>query len=149
MAPVRRSVVSIVRMGRCASCGTPVLWLRAWGFGEPRPLELRPDAAGEVVIDALEARHRTWQPGADDRHRYRLHWPCPAVTLPHTNGNGNGNGNGHTARQREAQVTVAIVPHTHWDREWYSSFQTFRLRLVHVVDSVLDLLEGDPSFSHF
>ena len=26
--------------------------------------------------------------------------------------------------------TVSIVPHTHWDREWYSPFQTFRLRLV-------------------
>ena len=50
--------MSIVRMGRCASCGTEVLWLRAWGFGEPRPLELRPDPAGEVVIDPAEARHR-------------------------------------------------------------------------------------------
>ena len=27
-------------------------------------------------------------------------------------------------------ITVAIVPHTHWDREWYSPFQTFRMRLV-------------------
>jgi hypothetical protein len=44
---------------------------------------------------------------------------------------------------------VAVVPHTHWDREWYLPFQQFRLKLVEVVDAVLDLLESDPSFSHF
>ena len=137
--------MSIVRMGRCASCGTPVLWLRAWGFGEPRPLELGPDPAGEVVIDPIEARHRAATTVATtDLHRYRLHWPCPVVTPHHANGKGNGAG--HPNRE---PLTVAIVPHTHWDREWYSPFQTFRLRLVHVIDGVLDLLEGDPSFSHF
>ena len=36
---------------------------------------------------------------------------------------------------------VVIVPHTHWDREWYAPFQTFRLRLVELVDQLLDLLE--------
>ncbi len=39
---------------------------------------------------------------------------------------------------------VGIVPHTHWDREWYAPFQAYRLRLVHVVDDLLDLLERDP-----
>jgi mannosylglycerate hydrolase len=135
-------------MGRCASCGTPVLWLRAWGFGEPRPLELDPDPAGEVVIDPVEARHRAYQPGTDDRHRYRLHWPCPAVARDHPSAGGNGHRALHPAAL-EPLVPVAVVPHTHWDREWYAPFQTFRLRLVHVVDAVLDLLEHDPSFSHF
>jgi len=32
---------------------------------------------------------------------------------------------------------VDIVPHTHWDREWYSPFQTFRLRLVDLLDGLL------------
>jgi mannosylglycerate hydrolase len=41
------------------------------------------------------------------------------------------------------------VPHTHWDREWYAPFQTFRLRLIRVVDAVLDVLEHDPAFAHF
>jgi hypothetical protein len=45
--------------------------------------------------------------------------------------------------------TVAIVPHTHWDREWYEPFQTNRLRLVEVLDEVLDRLESDPSVAHF
>jgi alpha-mannosidase len=44
---------------------------------------------------------------------------------------------------------IAVVPHTHWDREWYDPFQTFRLRLVELVDGLLDLLEGDPSFRTF
>ncbi len=44
---------------------------------------------------------------------------------------------------------VSIVPHTHWDREWYEPFQTFRLRLVHLIDGLLDLLESDPSYRRF
>ena len=46
-------------------------------------------------------------------------------------------------------ITVAIVPHTHWDREWYDSFQTFRLRLVKLLDVLLPMLESDPSYARF
>lgn len=42
-----------------------------------------------------------------------------------------------------------LVSHTHWDREWYRTFQQFRLDLVRVVDGVLDTLEADPSYTHF
>ena len=42
-----------------------------------------------------------------------------------------------------------VVPHTHWDREWYLPFEFFRLRLGSVVDGVLDTLERDPSFTSF
>ena len=38
---------------------------------------------------------------------------------------------------------IFFVPHTHWDREWYRPFQSFRISLVDVVDEVLDLLESD------
>lgn len=44
---------------------------------------------------------------------------------------------------------VAIVPHTHWDREWYESFQSFRLRLVETLDTLLSLMEADPSYPRF
>ncbi|HVM72949.1 MAG TPA: glycosyl hydrolase-related protein [Anaerolineales bacterium] len=44
---------------------------------------------------------------------------------------------------------IYIISHTHWDREWYRSFQSFRLRLVHLVDGLLDLLEKDPHFKYF
>jgi mannosylglycerate hydrolase len=46
-------------------------------------------------------------------------------------------------------TTVAIVPHTHWDREWYSPFQAFRLRLVALLDHLLPLLERDLSYARF
>ncbi len=39
-----------------------------------------------------------------------------------------------------------LVPHTHWDREWYEPFQRFRLRLVELLDQVLDQAEADPRF---
>lgn len=41
---------------------------------------------------------------------------------------------------------VHLVPHTHWDREWYEPFQRFRLRLVNLLDEVLERAEGDPDF---
>ncbi|NUR63189.1 MAG: alpha-mannosidase [Catenulispora sp.] len=39
---------------------------------------------------------------------------------------------------------LVIVPHTHWDREWYLPFQRFRLRLVTVLDRLLVQLADDP-----
>ncbi|WP_117212234.1 glycoside hydrolase family 38 C-terminal domain-containing protein [Allorhizocola rhizosphaerae] len=45
-------------------------------------------------------------------------------------------------------MNVWLVPHTHWDREWYEPFQRFRLRLVDLIDDVIARAEGDPSF-HF
>ncbi|MGB9377997.1 MAG: glycoside hydrolase family 38 C-terminal domain-containing protein, partial [Mycobacteriales bacterium] len=44
--------------------------------------------------------------------------------------------------------TVHLVPHTHWDREWYEPFQRFRMRLVDLLDDVLDRAERQPQF-HF
>jgi hypothetical protein len=45
--------------------------------------------------------------------------------------------------------TLHLVSHTHWDREWYLTFQQFRLKLVQILDSLLDLLESDPDYKHF
>ncbi|HXV03751.1 MAG TPA: hypothetical protein VFP24_09280, partial [Gaiellaceae bacterium] len=42
--------------------------------------------------------------------------------------------------------TVHLVPHTHWDREWYLPFQRFRLRLVGLIDRLLDTMEADPRY---
>ena len=39
-----------------------------------------------------------------------------------------------------------LVSHSHWDREWYRTFQDFRARLVDLVDRVLDLCASDPGF---
>src|SRR5882762_4622135 len=46
-------------------------------------------------------------------------------------------------------TNVGIVPHTHWDREWYAPFQVFRARLVRLLDELLPLLEHDLSYARF
>ncbi|MGP3988832.1 glycoside hydrolase family 38 N-terminal domain-containing protein [Streptomyces sp. 3N207] len=47
-----------------------------------------------------------------------------------------------TARQHADELV--IVPHTHWDREWYLPFQQFRLQLIGLLDEVLERMENDP-----
>ncbi len=42
-----------------------------------------------------------------------------------------------------------IVPHTHWDREWYQPFEVFRLRLARMLDELIDILDRDPAFRTF
>ncbi|HEX2863331.1 MAG TPA: glycosyl hydrolase-related protein [Deinococcales bacterium] len=44
-------------------------------------------------------------------------------------------------------VTVFMVHHTHWDREWWGTFNVTRFRLVNVVDALLETLARDPGFS--
>ncbi|HET6964996.1 MAG TPA: hypothetical protein VFH58_09525, partial [Acidimicrobiales bacterium] len=45
--------------------------------------------------------------------------------------------------------TVAVVPHSHWDREWYAPFESYRVRLIPMMDRLLDLLEAGGSIDHF
>ena len=45
--------------------------------------------------------------------------------------------------------TVCVVPHTHWDREWYRPFEGFRSRLATALDEILDVLEQDPRWEGF
>lgn len=45
--------------------------------------------------------------------------------------------------------TLHVISHTHWDREWYLTFQQFRIKLVHLIDKLLDILDEDPDFKHF
>ena len=42
---------------------------------------------------------------------------------------------------------VTLVPHTHWDREWYEPFSVFSRRLLEMMDTLLDLT--DEGFPHF
>ena len=42
-----------------------------------------------------------------------------------------------------------VVSHTHWDREWYRTFQQFRLQLVHLVDNLLTILDSNSNYLHF
>jgi alpha-mannosidase len=42
---------------------------------------------------------------------------------------------------------ITLVPHTHWDREWYAPFDEFRERLVAMMDRLIEL--GNAGFPHF
>jgi alpha-mannosidase len=54
---------------------------------------------------------------------------------------------GDDAAPAPVAADVLIVSHTHWDREWYRTFEAFRARLVDTVDRVLDQLDEDPGWS--
>ncbi len=74
----------------------------------------------------------------------RRRWPGPAPP-----------GGRHTTRRTRRRAPsaasgdraapVAVVPHTHWDREWYRTFPTFRHALVELLDELLPALEADPA----
>lgn len=42
-----------------------------------------------------------------------------------------------------------VISHTHWDREWYQTFQQYRRRLVRMIDGLIDTLEKDESYRCF
>ncbi len=48
---------------------------------------------------------------------------------------------------KKKKEVIAYI-HTHWDREWYQEYEVFRLRLIRVIDNVLEMLLNDkiPSF---
>jgi hypothetical protein len=46
-----------------------------------------------------------------------------------------------------SRLRVTLVPHTHWDREWYEPFAVFSERLVAMMDTLLELAaDGFPHF---
>ncbi|EUJ42097.1 alpha-mannosidase [Brochothrix campestris] len=44
---------------------------------------------------------------------------------------------------------VYIISHSHWDREWYLPYEQHHLRLVALIDDLLDLFKRDPDFDSF
>ena len=51
--------------------------------------------------------------------------------------------------ERSQQFRLHVVSHTHWDREWYSSFQQTRHKLVRLIDRLLELMERSIDFRYF
>ncbi|MGC8461015.1 MAG: hypothetical protein ACP5OR_04140 [Candidatus Dormibacteria bacterium] len=49
----------------------------------------------------------------------------------------------------ERMQHIHVVPHTHWDREWWTTVEGYRPKLISLVESLLDLLEQDPAFTSF
>src|SRR3990172_13182939 len=54
-----------------------------------------------------------------------------------------------TAGQDVGTRTLCVVSHTHWDREWYLPYQSFRVRLVGLFDQLIELFDSDPGYKHF
>ncbi|HET9201035.1 MAG TPA: glycoside hydrolase family 38 C-terminal domain-containing protein [Dehalococcoidia bacterium] len=48
-----------------------------------------------------------------------------------------------------APYKFVVVSHSHWDREWYQTYESFRVRLVGMVDRLIDLLNSDPDYRCF
>ncbi|MEP7175361.1 MAG: glycoside hydrolase family 38 C-terminal domain-containing protein [Gemmatimonadales bacterium] len=48
-----------------------------------------------------------------------------------------------------AGLTVHLIPHTHWDREWYLPRAAFVARLVPALDDLLARLDTTPDFRSF
>jgi len=48
-----------------------------------------------------------------------------------------------------ATLTFHLIPHTHWDREWYLPRAAFHARLVTMMDDLLDRLSADAGFRSF
>src|SRR3990172_1042038 len=53
------------------------------------------------------------------------------------------------ARASSSRWRIILVPHTHWDREWYFPFQRYRTRLVGFFELLLSMVERDPGYRHF
>lgn len=46
------------------------------------------------------------------------------------------------------ELEVFVIPAFHWDRAWYESFQKFRIRLIDVMDLLLDILERRSEYKY-
>lgn len=57
-----------------------------------------------------------------------------------------GHGEGEESRR---YYRIFVLHHTHWDREWWATLQDFRIRLVELMDALLETLDTDASFRSF
>ncbi|HYE04495.1 MAG TPA: glycosyl hydrolase-related protein [Planctomycetota bacterium] len=47
---------------------------------------------------------------------------------------------------RGKKYVACVIPHTHWDRAWYWSFELFRLSLCKMTRRMLEILENDREY---
>ncbi|MGD2161473.1 MAG: glycoside hydrolase family 38 C-terminal domain-containing protein [Anaerolineales bacterium] len=46
-------------------------------------------------------------------------------------------------------MNIHLITHTHWDREWYRTYQEFRIFLVRLLKEYLDYFQGHPTYHAF
>lgn len=42
-----------------------------------------------------------------------------------------------------------IISHSHWDREWYMPYENHHMRLIKLIDQVLEAIDNDSNFKSF
>ncbi|MBO5778695.1 MAG: alpha-mannosidase [Clostridia bacterium] len=42
-----------------------------------------------------------------------------------------------------------IIPHSHWDREWYQSFEAHRMKLVELFDAIIEEMEKSDEYTYY
>ena len=45
--------------------------------------------------------------------------------------------------------TLHIIPHSHWDREWYLPFEKHRTRLVDLLDNLIEVMEKNDDYTYY
>ena len=45
--------------------------------------------------------------------------------------------------------TLHVIPHSHWDREWYLPFEKHRVRLVELFDRLITVMEENPDYTYY
>ncbi len=45
--------------------------------------------------------------------------------------------------------TAHIISHSHWDREWYMPYEQHHIRLIELMDTLLDVIKRDPDYDSF
>ncbi|MBR0443724.1 MAG: alpha-mannosidase [Clostridia bacterium] len=45
--------------------------------------------------------------------------------------------------------TLHIIPHSHWDREWYIPFEKHRVRLVDLFDNLIKVMEENEDYTYY
>jgi alpha-mannosidase len=47
------------------------------------------------------------------------------------------------------KIKAHIISHSHWDREWYMPYEKHHVKLVKLMDNILELFDKDPEFKSF
>ena len=45
--------------------------------------------------------------------------------------------------------TLHIIPHSHWDREWYLPFDKHRVYLVELFDNLIKVMEENEDYTYY
>ena len=51
--------------------------------------------------------------------------------------------------EKKLKPVYHFISHSHWDREWYKTFETFRLDLVEMINSLVNIFKTKPDYKHF